>query len=100
MPRDLQRVELGPESLEVLRRIEDLERHLVDAAHAACIGPQCLEVLRRIERHLAALREPDRELCPHCGSSKVEDTSVMGDPRRTCKACGRSWRPDGEDDEG
>jgi len=39
--------------------------------------------------------EPEGQACPHCGADgeRIEDTSTGGEPRLTCKGCGKSWNP-------
>jgi len=76
---------------------------IVDKGNVAQLLDDLVRRLERVERKLdrvlaAVSDDEDVEACPHCGSSEeIEDTSVMGEPtRKTCHACGQSWRPDDE----
>lgn len=59
---------------------------------------RALERLGDIMLAVAEIEAPG-PVCPGCGSANHEDTSAMGDPRRTCSDCGMSWEPaEGTDD--
>ncbi len=49
--------------------------------------------LAQVDAHLQAFEAPRGagELCPQCGSEKLEDTSSAGGAQSTCLSCGCSF---------
>lgn len=62
----------------------------------ADLNAQILDELRGIRSDLRRLLEFEGaevvEACPHCEGTDFEDTSTMGDGKRsTCRGCGQSF---------
>ena len=51
---------------------------------------EALEQQNKILRRFVP-EEDGESRCPACGSTEIENTSAMGNPRMTCGDCAESW---------